>query len=64
MRSIKRKLLFTILGIIIVFSILIFVVTLSQLFVQQKTIQNRGQEEAKVLAQDTEKELGKLHKIF
>lgn len=61
MKSIKKKLLFTILGIIIVFSALIFVVTLSQLFMQQRTIQSKGRDEARILAEDTEKELGNLN---
>lgn len=61
MESIKKKLLFTILGSIIGLSVLIFVVTLSQLFLQQMSIQSNGRKEAVQLSKNMDQELGQMN---
>lgn len=61
MRSIKKKLLLTILGVAFGFSLIIFGVILSQLIIQRNTISDKGQREAKMLSTETEKMLGDLN---
>lgn len=61
MKSIKKQLLLTILGVVSGFGIIIFVVTLSQLIHQKNTIQKQGQERAQVLSEETGEILGELN---
>jgi len=61
-RKIKTKLLMVILGVAFGFSIMIFAVTLSQLMMQKKTIEEKGYEEAQVLSAGTKETLGELNK--
>ena len=60
--KIKTKLLLVILGVAFGFSIIIFVVTLSQLMLQKESIEERGYEEAKVVSEDTKRTLGELNR--
>ena len=61
MKSIKKQLLITILGVVFGFSILIFFITLSQLVHQKNTIKEQGQKEAQVLSKETGETLGRLN---
>lgn len=61
MRSIKTKLLFTILGIVLGFGMLIFVITLSQLTAQRNTIREQGMHEAQTMSRETTETLNALN---
>lgn len=61
MKSIKTKLLFTILSIVLGFGMLILVITLSQLTAQRNTIQEQGMNEAQTMTRETTETLSTLN---
>ena len=54
LKSIKTKLLITILGVAFGFSLLLFIVTISELQIQKGTIQRKSSKEAKMLSNNTQ----------
>jgi len=61
MRSIKKQLLMTILGVVFGFSLIIVAIMLSQLIFQKNEIQERGQKEAQTLSKETGDTLGQMN---
>lgn len=61
MKSIKKQLLLAVLGVVFGFSMMIFVVTLSQMIHQKNRIQEQGQEKAQSLSEETGEKLEKLN---
>lgn len=57
MKSIKTKLLFTILGVVFGFGILVFTATVSQLVMQKNTIKQQGAKQASELSAETKETL-------
>lgn len=61
MKSIKKQLLMTILGVVFGFNIIIVVIMLSQLVLQKNRIQEQGRQEAQTLSEETNETLEQMN---